>query len=92
MSTEARDKLAGEFLKLGIGTKNGRNLFHSRQKQCTFCSIINENKQNQLLFKNDKIAIFEDIRPAATHHLLGINDFKIPRIFFKIFSPVMSHY
>jgi len=39
---------------------------------CTFYSIINENTKNQLIFKNENIAIFDDIRPAATHHLLVV--------------------
>lgn len=39
--------------------------------KCLFCRIANHQEPNsRLLYEKDGIVIFEDIRPAATHHYL----------------------
>lgn len=38
--------------------------------KCAFCNIIQNNEN--ILFRNDKLVIIKDIRPASDHHYLAI--------------------
>lgn len=37
---------------------------------CIFCQIIEKKSPANIIFENDEIIIFTDIRPAAKHHYL----------------------
>ncbi|MFZ3044918.1 MAG: histidine triad nucleotide-binding protein [Desulfatirhabdiaceae bacterium] len=37
---------------------------------CIFCKIANEKLQTEILFKNDHLVVFKDIKPHAPVHLL----------------------
>ncbi len=37
---------------------------------CIFCKIINKEKKAQIIFENDKVLVFKDIKPVAPVHLL----------------------
>jgi histidine triad (HIT) family protein len=37
---------------------------------CLFCNIINKNIPAKILFENDSMLAFEDIKPQAPHHFL----------------------
>ncbi|KAG0293277.1 hypothetical protein BGZ98_002246 [Dissophora globulifera] len=39
-------------------------------RPCIFCEIVNGNVPNKLIYKDDEIAAFEDINPAAETHIL----------------------
>ncbi|KAG0320358.1 hypothetical protein BGZ99_004550 [Dissophora globulifera] len=39
-------------------------------RPCIFCEIVNGNVPNKLIYKDDEIAAFEDINPAAEAHIL----------------------
>jgi diadenosine tetraphosphate (Ap4A) HIT family hydrolase len=42
-------------------------------KNCVFCKIANkEGPKTEILFENDRIVIFNDIKPASNHHFLAI--------------------
>ena len=47
---------------------------HQREqrKWCKFCRIVDGDKNEQVMAKNDKCVVFSDIRPASEHHLLVI--------------------
>jgi histidine triad (HIT) family protein len=40
------------------------------EKKCLFCQIANGETTTEMLFKNDILVVFKDIRPAAPVHLL----------------------
>jgi histidine triad (HIT) family protein len=40
------------------------------EKDCIFCKIANGETDTQLLFENDTVVVFRDIRPHAPVHLL----------------------
>ena len=43
------------------------------EKKCLFCKIANgEHSETRILLDKDDIVIFQDIRPAATHHYLVV--------------------
>jgi len=42
---------------------------HNRDS-CLFCKIVDGKEDTQILFQNDVLVIFKDIRPAAKHHYL----------------------
>ena len=45
----------------------------SEKQKCLFCRIANgEEEKTDLLYHQDGIIIFKDIRPAATHHYLVV--------------------
>lgn len=45
-------------------------------KSCIFCDIANKKStETEIEFENDELVIFEDIRPAAEHHLLAVPKF-----------------
>lgn len=37
---------------------------------CLFCQIVNGEKPTEILFENDTLVVFKDIRPVAPVHLL----------------------
>ena len=39
---------------------------------CIFCDISNEKIKSKVIYKDEKILIFEDINPVAPIHLLAI--------------------
>ena len=42
-----------------------------KKKDCIFCDIEKDDKTN-ILYKDEKVIVFPDIRPAAMHHYLAI--------------------
>lgn len=45
----------------------------SEQKPCVFCDIITgKSPGTVIVFSNENIIIFEDIRPASEHHYLAV--------------------
>ncbi|ENN75563.1 adenosine 5'-monophosphoramidase HINT3 [Dendroctonus ponderosae] len=41
-------------------------------KECIFCKIVAKTAKASLKFENEEIMVFEDIKPASTHHYLAI--------------------
>lgn len=39
---------------------------------CIFCNIVNKSDNTELLFEDDDICIFRDIKPATRFHTLTI--------------------
>uniref|UniRef100_A0A0A9W2L1 Adenosine 5'-monophosphoramidase HINT3 n=1 Tax=Lygus hesperus TaxID=30085 RepID=A0A0A9W2L1_LYGHE len=37
---------------------------------CVFCGIIAEDQKKQIIFQDDMVIVFNDVRPAAPHHFL----------------------
>ncbi|KAK9508908.1 hypothetical protein O3M35_006349 [Rhynocoris fuscipes] len=37
---------------------------------CVFCKIIVENDKNKILFEDEQVVVFPDIRPASKYHYL----------------------
>jgi histidine triad (HIT) family protein len=42
------------------------------EKDCIFCKIANGETDTQLLFENDTVVVFRDIKPHAPVHLLVV--------------------
>lgn len=40
------------------------------EKECAFCQIVKEKKPADIVFQNESVVVFEDIRPHAPVHLL----------------------
>ncbi|GBC06915.1 hypothetical protein RclHR1_07140002 [Rhizophagus clarus] len=49
-------------------------------KHCLFCSITTSRDLTSLLHVDEKVVAFNDIRPAATHHILVVPKRHIPSI------------
>lgn len=42
-------------------------------ERCIFCKIVTGQDPNaSIVYENERICIFKDIRPAAEHHLLAV--------------------
>lgn len=39
---------------------------------CIFCKIISEEAPGDILYKDEEIIIFKDIKPASEHHYLSV--------------------
>lgn len=37
---------------------------------CIFCQIVNKKRKAEIIFENNKVMVFEDIKPIAPVHLL----------------------
>ncbi|BET02126.1 HIT domain [Nesidiocoris tenuis] len=37
---------------------------------CVFCGIVANDEKKQIIFQDDTLVVFSDIRPAAKHHYL----------------------
>lgn len=42
------------------------------KNNCIFCKIIEGSQSTQLLYEDNDIVIFEDIKPVAKHHYLVV--------------------
>ncbi|CAH1098723.1 unnamed protein product [Psylliodes chrysocephalus] len=47
---------------------------------CIFCKILTREAPATILFENDEIIVFADIKPAAKHHFLVVPKNHIPSI------------
>jgi galactose-1-phosphate uridylyltransferase len=46
---------------------------HKRSSKCIFCEIVDEKvPATKIIFENDNILIFNDIKPASEFHYLAI--------------------
>ena len=46
---------------------------NSKEENCIFCQIANgECSKTEILFQNESIVIFKDIKPASEHHYLAV--------------------
>lgn len=43
-----------------------------QKSSCIFCNIVNKLENTEILFENDEICIFRDIKPAARFHILTV--------------------
>lgn len=41
-------------------------------KNCLFCNIYNETEPATIVYKDEDVVIFKDIRPASKHHFLVV--------------------
>ncbi|RIA98743.1 HIT-like domain-containing protein [Glomus cerebriforme] len=48
--------------------------------QCTFCAISSERDFTSLLYVDENVVAFNDIKPAATHHVLVVPKKHIPNV------------
>ena len=47
------------------------NDFEHRLKYCTFCKIVSPDEHNQIIFQNETLVIFDDIKKIKNvNHLL----------------------
>ena len=44
----------------------------TQRKNCIFCQIAAKEQDTRLIYENEEIAVFPDIRPAAKYHYLVI--------------------
>ena len=44
----------------------------NKVNNCKFCQIISENDKNVILYEDEHLVIFNDIKPSAKHHLLVV--------------------
>jgi len=49
-------------------------------KNCLFCKIINKELPSDIVYEDDKIIVFKDIRPKAPIHLLILPKKHIPSV------------
>jgi len=42
------------------------------QAPCTFCDIIQTKDMSKIIFEDDELVVFPDIKPAAPHHYLVV--------------------
>ena len=48
-------------------------------ENCIFCKIVTKQEtKTQVLFENERLVIFRDIKPASDHHYLAIPKVHIP--------------
>lgn len=50
-------------------------------QDCIFCKIVNKEIPAEIVFENDYVLVFKDIKPAAPVHLLLIPKKHIPTFF-----------
>ncbi|MCL4440893.1 MAG: histidine triad nucleotide-binding protein [Firmicutes bacterium] len=50
-------------------------------QDCIFCKIINKEIPAEIVYENDSVLVFKDIRPVAPVHLLLIPKKHIPTFF-----------
>lgn len=39
---------------------------------CLFCKIVNRKQSAEILYENEEVMVFKDIKPASKHHYLVI--------------------
>lgn len=44
----------------------------SKIMSCIFCEIANGKTETEILYEDEKLVLFRDIRPAADHHFLVV--------------------
>ncbi|XP_057651378.1 adenosine 5'-monophosphoramidase HINT3-like isoform X2 [Diorhabda carinulata] len=44
----------------------------SSDQNCIFCKIVCGEAPSEILFQNDEIIVFKDIKPASKHHYLVV--------------------
>lgn len=42
----------------------------AEEQNCTFCGIVKAEDPEKLIYKDEELVAFKDIKPAATHHYL----------------------
>ncbi|XP_035702826.1 histidine triad nucleotide-binding protein 3 isoform X2 [Folsomia candida] len=42
--------------------------------KCTFCRIFDGKESNPIIFQDEEIVVFEDIKPATKHHFLVVTN------------------
>ncbi|XP_014288271.1 adenosine 5'-monophosphoramidase HINT3 isoform X2 [Halyomorpha halys] len=47
-------------------------------QNCIFCTIVNENDQSKIVYQDDDVVAFPDIKPAAENHYLIIPRTHLP--------------
>jgi galactose-1-phosphate uridylyltransferase len=47
---------------------------------CVFCDIVNKKTNTVILFEDEELIAFKDIKPAASHHYLIIPKKHIPNV------------
>uniref|UniRef100_A0A1B6DG90 Adenosine 5'-monophosphoramidase HINT3 n=1 Tax=Clastoptera arizonana TaxID=38151 RepID=A0A1B6DG90_9HEMI len=40
--------------------------------KCIFCDIVHSNDSSKIIFEDDDVVVFPDIKPAAPHHYLVV--------------------
>lgn len=50
------------------------------EKDCIFCKIANKQIPSKIVFENDKIVAFEDLKPQAPVHILIIPKTHIAKV------------
>ena len=50
-------------------------------QDCIFCKIINKEIPAEIVYENDSVLVFKDVKPAAPVHLLLIPKKHIPTFF-----------
>lgn len=40
---------------------------------CVFCKIVDGKEKTEIIYQNDSVCVFRDIRPAAKNHLLAVS-------------------
>ncbi|VVC87549.1 unnamed protein product [Leptidea sinapis] len=48
------------------------NSSSSQKSACIFCNIVNKLEDTEILYEDDLVCVFRDIRPATKYHILII--------------------
>lgn len=44
----------------------------AEKSSCIFCNIVNKLEDTEILFEDDQVCVFRDIKPASKFHILTI--------------------
>lgn len=47
---------------------------------CIFCNIVNKLEQTDILYEDEDVCVFQDIKPASKFHILVIPKRHIPDV------------